>query len=259
MNTDTWKTLKPQESCWYCWHLLGAKAYLRKNKEQWQTAFETIPFQERSADYGGPFIGEGPGQEAPITGTWGEGMLATLRPYFSTKPYFVTVKERTRLLNGITVSFSVDLPPVLKFELPGDIVLAQAMPFSVSATWFGTDTTAGILCHSLPGALVPLGDTPLPAAPVPLIRSMITIKNHSKTTLDLDHLVIYPKQLAVYEQNGHLFSSILNLDFPGSSLRVDIPRAHDPNWNLLTPGVKSDLGELIVQWGIGMIKNLTQL
>jgi hypothetical protein len=71
--------------------------------------------------------------------------------------------------------------------------------------------------------------------------------------------VIYPEQLNIYEQNGDLFSSILNIDFPGNNLKMSIHRTNDPNWNLLTPCVKNDLGELIAQWGIGMIKSLTQL
>lgn len=208
---------------------------------------------------GPDIVEEGPSQNTPLTFILGEGTKVALRPYFSNKPFFVTVKEKTRLLNGLSVSFIVDLPPILKFEIPGNIALDQAMPFSLSSTWLGYDTTTGILCNSLPCSLIPITNTQIPEAAPGLIRCTINIKNHSKANLDLDHLLINPEQLNIYEHKGQLFSSILYLNVPGNNLKVDVHRANDPSWNLLTPSVKNDLGELIVQWGIDMIKNLTNI
>jgi len=176
-----WELFCPKEAVWYCWQLNGAAAYIRKEKEVWRIAFKTIPFHQKNDTWGGPDAVEpdtgGPDtMEPPALGTpklleglpevcaWGKGDKIVLQPRLSPRPYIIRLREKVRVAPGQQFHFTVALPPLLRFILvsesiaegapasecsPLGITLAEAMPLTVSQTFFGPDTMNGELGHSL--------------------------------------------------------------------------------------------------------------
>jgi hypothetical protein len=260
-----WNTFKPEDGLWYRWRLCGAEVYLRKIVNEWQSAFKTIPFYELSG------ISIAPDNEAPpanlsIASTWGVDGRVSLRPYLP-MPYFTTLREKTRILPGVTVPFIVDMPPLLKIECSPNIALAEAMPYEVSKTWFGDDTTTGNLYYSLPGAVhLAVSDTVGVATvsdtadyPAALVRCAITLRNTSKLPFDLRYLLIYPKSLSIYVHGWHLVTDSLEFEYTGTDLKMNVRKQQTADCALLTAGSKADPGEEFMRWSVDIIKNLTRL
>jgi hypothetical protein len=251
-----WNTFKPDDGRWYRWKLCGAEAYLRKTAHQWQSAFKTIPFYELRGlscvpDHSAPPL------DLSVASAWGAGERVSLRPYLAT-PYVATLRENARLFSGATASFVVDLPPLLKIECCPDVALAEAMPFTLSKTWFGADPAEGSLYFSLPKAVLPLANV-TEERPAPLVRCAITLKNTAKTSFDLRYLVIQPKSLSIYTHEGRLIADSLELEYNGIDLKMTVREQRNAAYTLLTAGVKTDLGEEFIHWGVDIIKNLTRL
>lgn len=254
-----WDSFKPKDSIWYRWRLNGAGAYLRKEGELWQTAFTVIPFQERNVDFGGPEK-QAPPDSLAITHAWGHGQQVSLHPYLSAQPYLLTVKEKMRIAPGQGVSFTATLPPVLKFEWTSDMVLSEAMPFTLPQTWFGSDTMTGVFCHAIAEGLFP---SPVRQAKTPstFINCEILVKNNTKTVFELENFAVYPQPLTVYLHQGRLSADTLELtleqDFSGIEQKINIGSAKGGDYTILSPGIKSGVGETIARWSVDIIKNIT--
>jgi hypothetical protein len=257
-----WDSFKPKENVWYRWRLNGAEAYLRKNGENWDTAFKTIPLLERTADYGGPEEGCEP-SNADIAHSWAEGESVSLHPYLSPKPYLPTVREKVRILPGMGTGFVANLPPLLKFELSPEAVLAESMPFMVPQTWFGADTMIGEFGHSLIGALRSHQESAEEKSSI-LIHCEIYVKNNAKIPFDMDHFAVYPEPLNVYLHNNQLISDSLELEFlgilefTGAVEKVTVNEIECPDHQLLSPGIKTGVGQLIAKHSVNIIKNITR-
>jgi hypothetical protein len=251
-----WNTFKPQDGLWYRWKLSGAEVYIRKTANEWQSAFKTIPFYQLNGASCPP-DNNAPPHDLSIASTWGVDGRVSLRPYLPL-PYFTTLHEKTRILPGVTVPFIVDLPPLLKIECSPNIALAEAMPYEVSKTWFGDDTTTGCLYYSLPSAVLPAASdaADYPAA---LVRCAITLKNTSKLPFDLRYLLIYPKSLSIYARGSQLVSDNLDFEYTGTDLKMNVLKQQTAGRALLTVGSKADPGEEFMRWSVDIIKNLTRL
>lgn len=143
-----WNYFSPEDLQWYSWELDGARAWLRKNGEEWRLALEGIDFRAIQPGARGP-IPAAPSPALPIFFGVGKGTKIALKPQLAHRPYVIAVRNDVRLLPGAEAQFDIALPPLLRFELEGGKVLLEAEPFTVPNTWFG-DKTSGNLCHSLP-------------------------------------------------------------------------------------------------------------
>ncbi|MDR2536335.1 MAG: hypothetical protein LBD29_09940 [Treponema sp.] len=251
-----WDTFRPKDTVWYRWRLNGAEAYLKKDGESWQTAFKIIPFYEWSADFGGPEE-RAPPESLSISNAWGFGDDVALHPYLSLKPYLLTVRERMRISPGMDVCFAADLPPLLKFELSPETVLAEAEPFSVSQTWFGADTMTGEFGYSLIGRLLPRQSKQKGSSST-LIHCEIYIKNNAKTMFDLDDFVVYPEHLNVYLYEDRLISDTLELEYLGTDEKINVNETKGYGYKLISPSIKTDVGTIIARRSVDLIKHITR-
>jgi hypothetical protein len=249
-----WNTFKPDEGRWYHWKLCGAEAYLRKNGVEWQSSFKSLPLYKLDG-VSGLFDGQAPSSDLAVAAAWGAGERVSLRPYLP-MAYFVTLREPARLFTGHEARFIVDLPPLFKIECCPDIALSEFMPYTLSKTWFGEDTSEGSLYLSLPNALIPWsvrGDD----YPAPLARCPITVRSTAKNAFNLSYLVIYPRPLSIYAHHGRLLTDQLELEYTGSDFKMNVK---PPNGNLtmLTAGVKTDPGDELFRRSMDIIHHITR-
>ncbi|MDR2485898.1 MAG: hypothetical protein LBD55_10970 [Treponema sp.] len=251
-----WDPFKPKDSIWYCWRLNGAGAYLRKDGEIWRIAFNIIPFYERNHDFRGPDAEEPP-ESLPVTRTWGPGEEVSLHPYLSAEPYILRVREKVAIAPGQSAYFTAVLPPVVRFESAPETVLAETMPITLPKTWFGPDTMNGEFGHSLTGGILPHNagqETP----PSLFIHGKILIKNSAKTMFELEHFVVYPEPLNIYVYKDRLISDTLELDFFGTDQKTTVGQPKEGDYRLISPGIKSGVGETIARRSVDIIKNITR-
>ncbi|MDR1400469.1 MAG: hypothetical protein LBJ41_11145 [Treponema sp.] len=250
-----WNIFKPDEECWYQWKLCGAEAYLRKTGIEWQSSFKSLPFYKLDGTCG-LFNGRAPSSEYVVASAWGVGERVSLRPYLPA-PYFATTRTPVRLLAGHEARFIVDLPPLFKLECCPDIALAEFMPYTLSKTWFGENTSEGDLYLSLVNALMPWSDGNN-EHPASLARCDITVRNMAKSAFDLSYLVIYPRLLSIYMEHGRLLTDHLELEYTGSDLKMNVKQ---PNGKpaMLTAGVKTDPGDELFRRSMDIIHHITRL
>jgi hypothetical protein len=248
---------------WYCWKLNGTSAYLQKDGNLWRTAFDIVSLKETDASFKGPHRGI-PGPSLPVSLVFDEGEDVSLHPYLSDRPYLATVKENVRIPVGFETHFTASLPPLLKFERSnagGTTEIGKAMSFNLKETWFGSESTVGILCYSLSEGLVPIPDRKdgkLPAfTPSAFIHCTIIIKNQSKNSLELNSLVIHPASIGIYEHSGCLFTDTLEFDFLGVELKMKTIPIKDEKYHLITPGAKSS--EILFNRSIDIVREITRL
>jgi len=257
-----WDIFKPKDAVWYCWRLNGAAAYLQKNGEMWRIAFKTIPLFEKTGDFGGPDI-EDPPESLQVTCLCGDGEEVFPHPYLSDRPYKLGFREKIRIAPGQKLGFTAALPPVLKFELAPDAVLAQAMPLVPRQTFIGPDTMDGKFGYFLGGNLLSgwneesgeNGETEIHST---LIRCDILIKNNAKTTIEPEHFVVYPETLNVYVRQGHLVADSQELEITGTEQKLKISRIENAGLRLVSAGTKSGVGEFIVSKNVDIIKDITK-
>jgi hypothetical protein len=215
-----WNYHKPEEGRWYCWHLNGAAAYLRKEKNEWRTAFAAIPPGAMGERFGGPEEAPPP-ESLPNILSIGPGHRVMLRPSLSPKPYLAALETKTRLFPETKTVLDVFFPPLLQFELSRNLILAAFMPFVLRETWFGVNTTSGVLCLALPPPLV-LGEKETPKPRDALIRGSLILWNRSKDPVDISRIIIYTEALAVYEEENRLYTDGIIMEFlAGGDLRIN--------------------------------------
>jgi len=243
-----WDIFKPKDDTWYCWHLNGAAAYLRKSGEVWHIAFKTIPFCDRTGKLGGP-VTEEPPASLPKTCAWGAGAEILLHPYLSELPYILKFRETLKIMPGQKARFTAELPPLLKFELSPEAVLAEAMPLVPHKTLFGPDTMIGKLGYSLHDALVPKQTKETAAASI-LVRCDIFITNKSKTAFEMENFIIYPKPFNVYAHKDGLIADTMEFEIMSEILgaeytnKTNLVQVKDKGYRLISAGTKAGVEEI---------------
>jgi len=267
-----WHSFKPKNAEWYRWRLNGAAAYLRRDREAWRAAFKTVPFHCRGGDFGGPEAACPP-EDLPVTRAWGAGESVFLHPYLSPLPYVLRPRERLRIAPGRSCRFAVALPPLLRFELAPERVLAEEMPFTVSRTFVGPNLMHGEICHSLSLVFehcaprhddVPDDDDRAARrgtgeAPSALIHCDITVVNSTKSMLEPESLTIHPEPLSVYVHRDRLVTDALALDFVDGECRPRVERTVAPGHRLVSAGVKYRAGESFARRSVDIIKDITSI
>ena len=242
-----WDTFKPKDDIWYCWHLNGGAAYLRKSGDAWHISFKTIPFCDRTNELSGP-VTEEPPASLPKTYAWGAGEEIFLHPYLSDQPYILKFRETVKIMPGQKAWFIAELPPLLKFELSPEAVLAEAMPLVPHKTLFGPDTMIGKLGYSLYDALAPK-QTEETTTSI-LIQCNIFITNKSKTVFEMENFVIYPKPFNVYAHKDRLVADTMEFEILSEILgteytnKTNLVQVKDKGYRLISAGTKGGVGEI---------------
>lgn len=264
-----WDTVTVKDGLWYRWRLNGALAYLYKVGDLWQSAFKTIPFMDMQDDCGGPEEAPAP-ESLPITLGAGKGEAISLHPYIAKQPYFLSLGDKLCLFPGMEVRFNLALPPQVQFELSGEC-LARTMPFLLPETWDGDDTMSGMLCYALPRPQAPFYYGAIESLPPGssltegsradvLIHSEVILRNRTKATLDLDHLVIDTETIDLFEHEGRLIGDVVIVDaLGGGDLRVNTPSVVPAGYRKISAGSKDGLGNRLIRHGAGFLKNITAL
>ena len=258
-----WDLFTPDETRWYRWRLDGAIAYLRKNGDEWRTAFAPVRFQDLGNDSGGPEPAES-SADADASFTVAHGSSVALRPRMSERPYLVVSRNDVLILGGAEARFEGGLPAMFRFELGTGDSLGESLPYHLSSTWFG-DKTSGVLCWSLPTALDPrcCGETLDESHDATedcrsVVRCEIVVRNDSKTPLELKRLAVYTDLLNIYEAGGRLETDTVRVDGladGGLHMRVeDSPAAMGRK--LLTPA-RVGQRELFVRRGVNFLRSVT--
>jgi len=267
-----WHYFKPKNAVWYCWRLNGAAAYLRKDREAWRIAFRTIPFGDRDDVFGGPET-EAPPETLPIIHAWGSGESVFLHPYLSGRPYVLRLRERLRVAPGRQCRFTVALPPLLRFELAPENVLAEEMPFLMSKTFSGPDLMSGEICHSLPLVFacdlaaqtthhltatmtVPLAT---PAVPSAFVFCDVVVKNNTRTALEPERIIVHPEPLSVYVHRDRLVTDTLELDYSETDCKPRVNHFGNAGYRLVSAGVRYRAGENFARRSADIIKDITTI
>jgi hypothetical protein len=247
-----WNYFEPEEARWYHWNLNGAGAYLYRSGDEWRVAAHSVRFQELTPHAGGP------GSDPPPAGTReyfavGTGRLVALRPCFYEKPYYINFRDKIRMLPETETRLDLTLPPVLRLELAGELELVRFTPFLLSETWSGEDTMSGSLCACLPTAFHPSGFTGASS----LIHGELIFRNHTKTVLDIDRLVLYTNSLGIYEKEGRLRCETITVDaVGGGEFKINLrPGAPDGYGTVALPR-KNGVGNILIRRSADLIKNI---
>jgi hypothetical protein len=255
-----WDFFEPEDNQWYRWDLNGASAFLQKKDDSWQVLFNQIMFRDLEKTIGGPFPSESPvPKETDFSFVVGKGKKAALRPYLSGMPYLVTIQDDIKIMPGAEMYFDVMLPPLLRFELSPNAILAEQMPFILSRTWFG-DNMAGTLCHSLPTILIPRCDENSINHQC-LIHCKLLFRNTSKILMDLKQTAIYTDMLNVYEKDGHLVTDEVILDsLNDGNLKMSIHHyGQNKGYKKISRSINGGKSEMFVRRGVEFIKTMTSI
>lgn len=231
-----WNYFEPRDGCWYHWDLNGAACGFSRNGDEWRAAVTPCMLRDLRPGIRGPEPAPPPPASYFIVAA---GREVILRPYFYEKPYYIQFLPKIRLLPEAETRLDLALPPVLRLELAGELELLQFAPFLLSETWAGDDTMSGSLCISLP--------VPSPVSSFKGVSSFIygelIFRNHTKATLDIDHLVLSANSLNIYEKEGRLLCESIIVDTNGGGeLKVN-PRPGIPEgYRTLTTAKKTGWG-----------------
>ena len=250
-----WHSFRPKNDIWYRWRLNGASAYLRKSRDSWQIAFKTIHFQDRDGEFGGPEA-EDPPEGLSLIHAWGSGDSVFLHPFLSAMPYVLRMREKFRVAPGRHCRFTAKLPPLLKFELAPEKILAEEMPFGMSKTFFGENPMSGEICHSL--VLAFDHDAP-PPGPSAFIYCDVLITNSSKATLELERVIVHPEPLSVYVHQNRLVTDTLELDYTDADCKPRVEKCASSSYRLVSAGARYSAGESFARRGVDFIKDITTI
>jgi hypothetical protein len=272
-----WNYFEPQEARWYRWRLNGAAAYIRRDGDEWRIACKSIPYREIGGDAGGPEEAppdtpaklpldipaqlplDTPPESLKCRLALGAGTGLTLRPYLRDRPYLAAIRGGLRLLPGMEARFVLALPPVVQFELTGEKVLADWSPFICSETWYGEDTMSGDLCLSIPAEVGTMPGSPetLPFGIPALIRCELLVRNRARTALDLDRLILYTAPVNVYEDGEGLVCDTIVADALGAGeFRMNVQAPGPGQRRILSVGIKSGVGEILIHRGVSLLKTI---
>lgn len=266
-----WNYFSPKDLQWYAWELDGARAWLRKNGEEWRLALEEIDFRTIQPGSQGPTPAVPPPDLSVFFGVGKEKKIA-LRPQLAQRPYVIAARNNVRLLPGAEAQFDIALPPILRFELEDGKVLLEAEPFTVPNTWFG-DKTSGNLSLSLPMALDPrcAGEKKAPADTSEpgshnaerylscrsLIQCRLIIRNQSKEPINLDRLAIFTDLINVYQKGDSMVTdSVVIVANADGELQTRIEKEKSPELTVLQAARSSGISEILVRRGVSFLKRV---
>jgi hypothetical protein len=230
-----WNYFEPEEGRWYHWNLNGAVIYLRRDGDAWRAAVRPVPLRELSPQAGGPGTDLPPG-ELPGYVVASSGRKAALRPYFYEKPYYITFREKVCLAPEAETRLDLALPPVFQLEPAGEPELFRFTPFPLSEAWAGDNTMSGFLCASLPARLLPPDFQALSS----FIHGELIFRNHTKTVLEIERLVLNTNSLGVYEKAGRLRCETAVVDTNGGGeLKVNFLPGAPEGYGAVTPAKKT--------------------
>lgn len=276
-----WNYFEPKDMRWYCWRLDGASVWLRKNGEEWKFALAPVSFKQLLPGSSGPTEDELP-EDLPVSFAVSAGKKIGLRPSLSEIPYLVSARNEVKILPGSEAWFAIALPPLLKFELEGGIVLHQVSPFTVSNTWFG-DKTAGNLCLSLPIELDPYCngeqsfDRELSAAGTSagdafpeasskylrcrsLIQSKLVVRNRSKEAVDVSRMAVFTDLMNLYVKGPSLVSDTVVITATADgSLQNSIDEKPFRALAKIHEAKKTGLSEVFIRRGVSFLRSITGL
>jgi len=205
---------------------------------------------------GGPEA-ENPPEALPVIHVWGKGNEVFPHPYLSDRPCILKFRGKIRIAPGEKACFTAVLPPLLKFELEKEMVLAEAMPLVPQQTFFGTDTMHGEFGYSLSDVLLAKQEEET-AAPSILIHCDIHIKNNTKTIIERDHFTVWPESLNLYTCHDRLIADTVEYEISGTEYKLRIVRVKNSGCRLLSAGVKNGAGEIFVRQSVDIIRNITK-
>lgn len=269
-----WNFFEPVDLQWYTWKLDGARAWLRKNGEEWRLALEPIDFRSIHAETDGP-ISALPSENISVSFAVSKGSKIALRPQLADRPYLITVRNDVRLLPGAEAQFSIALPPRFMFQLESGKVLFAAEPFIVPNTWFG-DKTSGSLCLSLPMSLDPhcagekASESSLSEpgthhaarylACRSLVQCKLIVRNTSKDSIDLDRLAIFTDLINIYLDGEFMQTdTVVIVATPDGELQTKIEKETKRKLPVLQAARSSGLSEVLVKRGVSFLKRIAGL
>jgi hypothetical protein len=95
----------------------------------------------------------------------------------------------------------------------------------------------GVICSSL------AVDFSAPAGSSPPVYCTVLLRNRSKTTADLDRMILYAEELSIYESGGKLYSDTPVIDIFGSGdFKASVKAFHREHKKLVTAGTKNSMG-----------------
>lgn len=255
---DAWRPFRTKNAVWYRWRLNGAAAYVRRDRDAWQVAFQTALLRDRSEGFGGPDADAPPPGDLPVARAWGDGDSAFLHPYLSPTPYVLRAAEGLRLAPGRQCRVAADLPPLLKLELAQGKALAEESPFSMPRTFCGPDTMSGEICHSLPmDSAGP--DSAAAQAPSAFVRCDILVRNNTGAVLDASRIIVRPEPLSVYLHQGRLVTDTLELDYAEADCEPRAAKSSSRHYHLVSAGVRYSAGESFARRSMGIIKDIASI
>lgn len=249
------RSLTFKDNVWYCWHLAGTNIYIRRTGSLWQSFYRQIPWTECTGTYTGPSQEEPESAAAFNNAAW-NGKTAILQIGFPEKPFLLNLGGIT-LYPGMELFLELQLPPAFCL-LPGESeinmeqseILFNYVPFFLKDAWFGKDTMRGDIYSSLPASFLPSANASLG------IYCALQIRNHFKTTLELNRVPLYTDTLGIYEQNGKIISDKPVIDVFGDDFRETIIK--EQGTLLAPPVVKTGVGDTLIRRGTQMIKKIAR-
>jgi hypothetical protein len=247
-----WNYFEAEEGRWYFWNLNGAAVYLRREGDEWRVAANSIVFRDLSPHVGGPEP-DLPPKNLPEYIVRGAGRQVSLHPYFYDKPYYINFRDKLRLMPEAETRLDLALPPMLRLELAGELELFRFTPFLLSEAWSGNDPMFGFLCLSLPAGFFPS----VFAGGSSLIQGELVFRNHTKTILDIDRLILDTNSLTIYKKEGRLCCERIIVDTNGGGeLRITPQPGAPEGYTSITTAQKNRMGDALIRRSAGLIKNI---
>jgi len=249
-----------QNNSWYRWHLAGTDIFIRRTGSLWQSFYRQIPWNECTGAYSGPVqeeLDSGALSNGSLSGSaaW-NGKTAALQVCFPEKPFLLNLAG-IKIYPGMELFLELQLPPAFCL-LPGESndnseqseILFSYIPFFLKDAWFGKDTMRGNIYSSLPTSILPSANESLG------IYCALHIRNHFKTTLELNRVPLYTDMLAIYEKDGKFMSDKPVIDVYGDDFRETVIK--EQGTLLAFPVIKSGRGDSIIRRGTQIIKKIAR-
>lgn len=258
-----WDFVDLEDGRWYLWRLNGAAVAVRRTGNEWKIALKPARLEDLAGGAGGPEIVADGDVDLPrdVSFAIALGKRVSLRPAMPELPYLVTVKDPVNILSGAEAAFTVDLPVVFRAETEHGELLRELAPFTLSKTWFG-DTSGGTLCWSLPAALDPgylEGSSEhggVTVGPSSLASCRITVRNRTRSSIELRRMAVYVELLRIWEVGGRLVTDGIVVDsLPDGGLKMSVADGTPPDGKLLSQA-KVGQRELLVRRGVAFLRTI---
>ena len=266
-NPMWWEYFIFGESQWYLWRLAGAEISVCREEETWHGFCRSLRWEKRDTSCTGP-LQEIPSVQTALQTNVIKIKTAALRPFLPEKPFLISLGG-IKLYPGMKTTLKLEIPPQLRLIAEKSAGSAPKhifsfVPFMVKETWCGKNSMDGYLCSSLPvninGKTAGVADDKNAQENVlcPLsVHCNMTIRNRTKSVLELKTIPLYASGLSVYEKGGKLISDAPLVDVLENNFHMTVETARNEHSTLLVQGNKSDLR--FINQGTRIIKNIAGL